>query len=106
MGTNYYHHEEVCDHCGHAKSVTHIGKSSVGWTFIFHGTNEIRSYQDWLTRLRAGGRIVDEYGRVVPLDEFEKLVAAKKDGSNHAINYPSGSWLDQEGHGFSGGEFS
>lgn len=124
MGTNFYHEVELCDKC-HNTDRMHIGKSSAGWTFSFQALEGIRSYADWLKVLDGGGRIVDEYGSVYSLEEFKKLVAAKRlplsDGPprNHAEEfsmsrmhkqyggYPDGrDFLDPEGHSFSVGDFS
>ncbi len=113
MGTNYYHRkDDVCPTCGREDEDVHIGKSSGGWTFSFHGTDDIRSWEQWRAAL-AYGRIEDEYGRALTLPEFEELVAAKLGGLRHydemEREYPNsmwGEWLDPEGHSFSGGEFS
>jgi hypothetical protein len=57
---------------------------------------------------------VDEYGEEHSLPELVALVDAKRDARNkHATymaeHYPPGTsddWLDEEGHSFSGGDFS
>ena len=119
MGTNYYHERELCDKCHNSES-EHIGKSSAGWTFTFHATDEIKSWAQWQERLASGGRIVDEYGTEHSLDDLRTLVANKqkpwgKNGEpplNHTVEmrqdrYASqGNFLDPEGHSFSEGEFS
>lgn len=77
MGTNYYWEPSVpCTTCGRPFERVHIGKASAGWTFSFHGTEQIRSYSDWLENLTTG-RIVNEYGNEVSLDEFKDTVEAK-----------------------------
>jgi hypothetical protein len=112
MGTNYYHERELCDKCHNAER-EHIGKSSSGWTFSFHATDEIRSFADWKIRLASGGRIVDEYGDEISLAIFEALVESKKSSPlSHAIeershpDWGNRSFLDPQGHSFSEGEFS
>lgn len=115
MGTNYDAHLNVCQHCDRAEEVVHIGKSSVGWTFSFHGTDHFRSWNDWKAELkRSTTRIVDEYGQRHTFEEFEKLIEGKRDQpNNHAAQVASGKindkygahWLDEEGHSFSEGEF-
>ena len=81
MGTNYYLHIGPCGECGRPKEVIHIGKSSMGWTFSFHGTEEIRSYQDWIKFIeKTGGIIRDEYNEVMSLEEFKEWV---KEGFPH-----------------------
>jgi hypothetical protein len=113
MGTNYYYRPEgttTCPRCGQggaAKDEEHIGKSSAGWTFSFHGTEFAGSYAEWLDVLEVGGEIFDEYGRKVSLEDFKAMVEDKKNAPHHhAREYPQGSWTDPEGHSFSGGEFS
>ena len=106
MGTNYYHYTNEC-HCCKRSDVQHIGKSSAGWVFSFHGTSDIRSYKDWLVEL-VGGTIVSEYGEIYSLDDFRKMIAEchRPGNRNHAREYPSGSWIDNDGYSFSSGEFS
>lgn len=107
MGMNYYHHRDVCPTCGRAGEVEHIGKSSGGWTFSFHGTPEISGWSDWLKVLRQGGEIRDECGDLVSLADFEALVGSKQSSDrHHAREYPDGCWTDPDGHSFSGYEFS
>ena len=52
MGTNYYTKTDEGEEL-------HIGKSSFGWTFSFHATDEIRSYEHWLKYLKDR-KIYDE----------------------------------------------
>ena len=107
MGTNYYHHRNICDCCGRPEAVKHIGKSSSGWTFTFQGTPQIRSYEQWLDVLAEGGEILNEYGDRISLEEFRQMVADKgKEQHNHATEYRQGTWLDESGHAFLGFDFS
>ncbi len=98
MGTNYYHRINICEHCNRYTE-QHIGKSSVGWQFLFHGYNgqkkvpEIKSFKDWLYVLWKSlttdktGKIVDEYGRELSFDEFFALVKNNQTGSfNDRLN--------------------
>lgn len=107
MGTNYYAREKICKCCGHAKKETHIGKSSAGWTFSFHSTDEIRSFREWIDFLTQDDvKIFDEYEKETSLKDFIKLVNSKKNEKhNHAKEYPEGSFLDPEGNSMSKGEF-
>lgn len=107
MGTNYYHRKNICPTCERYDE-EHLGKNSAGWTFTFHGTQQIRSYQHWLTELEKGGEIYNEYGEKISLDEFKQMVKSKKNSANnHAAQYGSDrDWADPEGHSFSGHEFS
>lgn len=123
MGTNYYYHLEpknLCKYCGrHDKQkIIHIGKSSAGWTFTFHGTNKIKSYKDWLLLfMTQPGEIFDEYGEEISKENFVKKVESKINAKfNHTTycrNNPpdqeyakNNCWLDPEGHSFSFGKFS
>lgn len=82
MGTNYYVNQECCPTCGHTPEREHIGKSSVGWKFLFaplerKGAEPITSWKEWRAYL-ADKPIVDEYGDAVPLSELVCLVEAKQ----------------------------
>jgi hypothetical protein len=107
MGTNYYAKYNVCKGCKRYETI-HIGKSSVGWTFSFHATEEIRSCKDWINFLRKEkAKIFDEYENKITLCKFKKLVhGLKGEIHNHAVEYPEGSFLDTEGNSMSNGEFS
>lgn len=56
----------------------HIGKSSVGWRFLFDGNNQewktIQQYKDWI----ANYEIYDEYGNKYTQEEFWKMVEEKQ----------------------------
>jgi len=112
MGTNYYHETNVCEHCGKGENPVHIGKSSAGWTFSWHGTDELRSCSDWFVRLEAGGVIRDEYGDVMRLEDFRNLVEAKRKAPHSHVRearrlWPDmNNWEDEDGCSFSGYEFS
>lgn len=126
MGTNYYYHMNVCPHCKRADKPIHIGKSSAGWTFSFRGyrkdyeDRKITSYAEWLTFLTSNiGEIRDEYGETISLEDFKKMVEAKRSAKyNHttyclAATHPGdrqhaleSCWLDSEGNSFSESEFS
>lgn len=105
MGTNYYLITNECPHCGRSDR-QHIGKSSAGWAFMFQGSEDIRSYADWL-RVLPTGRIEDEYGTAIALEAFKFMVKAKSHLKADAQVYPrEGTWLDADGHNFIGHEFS
>jgi hypothetical protein len=122
MGTNYYHRTNICEHCNRYNE-HHIGKSSGGWTFSFHGERNpesnslggvVISFSDWKSRLRKG-KIFDEYGDEISFNEFIELVEMKKDEKNNQtkhcrVSHPAyakeNCWLDEDGNSFSEGEFS
>lgn len=61
----------------------HIGKSSIGWKFVFNHHDwvyfySLESLKDFLSKCR----IIDEYGRDISNEAFWKLVESKKDGIN------------------------
>jgi len=107
IGTNYYARTDSCKTCNRQKEEIHIGKSSYGWTFSFHATDEIRSYQEWLKFLeRYDVKIYDEYDEEISLKRFKEIIESKKDEKhNHAREYPEGNYLDEEGHSMNTGDF-
>ena len=132
MGTNYYLKPAPCETCGHSDYKKHIGKSSFGWQFHFRSycDNSILCYSDWLREFEDTRKvIVNEYGDLITVEQFKKLVEEKKDGINHynvscgypvtekEIEYckqrqvyasyysPIHCWKDSEGHTFTGVEF-
>lgn len=71
MGTNYYEQgKEPCTCCGRPYEPLHIGKSSVGWCFSLHVTDEIPDLKAWLDRWNSETVILDEYGKRVPMEEM------------------------------------
>lgn len=123
MGTNYYHRTKICDHCDRYDK-HHIGKSSWGWTFSFHGERDVdptfnvlgeivASFEDWKIRLKKG-KIFDEYGEKISLTDFIEMVEEKiTQSKNHTtycrenhLDHAEKCWLDKEGHSFAEGEFS
>lgn len=120
MSTNYYYHlspKNVCNYCNRSdkSEIVHIGKSSAGWTFSFHGTDKVRSYKDWIAFFETNsGDIVNEYGKMVSINEFKKIIESKMDAKyNHAI-YSSKRepeyaqkycWIDNDGHSFNSAGF-
>lgn len=108
MGTNYYAREGICEHCGSYKNSIHIGKSSAGWTFTFHATDEIRNYQQWLHYLSQEGiEIFNEYDDKFTIEDFKDIVESKKEEKfKHAVECDDDSYLDKEDNSFSPHEFS
>ncbi|MCK5281841.1 MAG: hypothetical protein KAK00_00365 [Nanoarchaeota archaeon] len=99
MGTNYYTKTDEGEEL-------HIGKSSFGWTFSFHATDEIRSYEHWLKYLKDR-KIYDEYGKDISLKDFNKLVEAKKSNKlNHALECMDGSFRDENDNSMTPCDFS
>ena len=92
MGTNYY----AVKNKPTVSSSIHIGKSSAGWKFCFHRVDKWENYindeplntfpqwKKFLEEQTASGNIVimDEYDRVVSLDDFLKMVEIKQKENN------------------------
>ena len=87
MGTNYYAVSSKPTVC----HPIHIGKSSVGWRFLFHRVCSLENYisdeplntfpqwKKFLEEQTTSGKIliINEYDEVVSLDEFLNLVETK-----------------------------
>ena len=113
MGTNYYAVKKEPT----VLSPIHIGKSSMGWKFCFHkvcsfenyiNEDPLNTFPQWkkfLEEQTASGNIVimDEYDRVVSLDDFLKMVEIKQ-----KVNNPDDfTYADNiDGYRFESGEFS
>ena len=85
MGTNYY----LVKNKPSTDSGLHIGKSSLGWRFLFHKPpiwetdkplNTFEQWRDYLKETTESGNyvILNEYDEVVSLDNFLKMVANKQ----------------------------
>ncbi len=88
MGTNYYavRTRPTCE------SPIHIGKSSIGWRFLFQSHDETwhdppitwKSYDDvigWLKKYTVDDPkyvIIDEYDEVFSLRDFEDFIQRKQ----------------------------
>jgi hypothetical protein len=126
MGTNYYVVKNKCECCGRLDHEYHIGKSSHGWAFTFQGYIWVKltSWQAWKKFLETQ-EIVDEYGDVVPYDEFVNMVEAYKapgfvreDGHKNLQHNEEGKksrfprfnpekdWDDEDGYAFTTVNFS
>lgn len=126
MGTNYYVATNHCECCDRYDTEYHIGKSSYGWSFSFHGYREERlvSWDTWKEFLKDR-RIVDEYGDLIDYDEFVKMIETfkspdyvREDGRKNQQHNEAGrndkypwfnpeyDWDDEQGYSFSSREFS
>ena len=99
MGTNYYHHEPDTNHCPHCGRCDkgkriHIGKSSAGWCFTLHVTDEIQSLEDWKRKWDEGGRIDDEYGREQTPETMLKIITGRHLEGGPAFD--SCTWHERE----------
>lgn len=106
MGTNYYlhaHGENHCEYCGRQDEgqVWHIGKSSFGWRFSLHVFDDIRTLDDWISKmseiLGQGGYIKDEYGHHLDIEHMLRIikdrpVGSRRDTSGYCVGYGEGEW--------------
>lgn len=118
MGTNYYVATNHCDCCERYDEEYHIGKSSGGWAFSFHGYRGERlvSWQAWKAFLKDK-IIMDEYGDRIDYDWFVEFIENQKSphyvNKNGNANYqhnveskksgwfnPEYDWDDAEGYSF------
>lgn len=100
MSTNYYINNTEGER-------VHIGKSSMGWQFLFnvanrYSTNPLDSFDAWMSYLdvetRKGAMIEDEYGRPVELRELRQLIIEKQLAGKNGWTAPDeviGSWCAQ-----------
>jgi hypothetical protein len=107
MGTNYeVAPRPCCPTCGHQEAPLHIGKSSAGWAFLFHGyereKDPLTTAAEWFAFLKDR-EIRDEYGCHVSFDDFKAMVERKK---NDRIAWSDRKQLDPEGYPVAFYEFS
>lgn len=112
MGTNYY----VVPNRPSIEEPIHIGKSSMGWMFLFHDVDEPyrevpvvwHSYdevKDWLQRYTVDTDeyvILNEYDKVISLEEFinriqEKQISCKNNPDNFKYCRNVGGYRFEEG---------
>lgn len=108
MSTNFYYipvNKAPCPCCNrpYDNEMIHIGKRSGGWNFTWCGL-KYKNVKDWSAALRVGGIIVDEYGREHAVEEFLTEVISLD--SERPPCYEDDQWYDDEGHRFSGYDFS
>jgi len=87
MGTNFYWKQEEkppCECCQRPfiQETIHIGKSSLGWCFSLHVTDEIKSLDDWKKVWETKpGFIEDEYGDRISVEEMLDRIT-NREGKN------------------------
>jgi len=77
MGTNYYWQSKACDKCGHSSERIHIGKSSAGWCFGLHVTDELTTLGQWEAKWNSGGYIYNEYDKQVSVSDMMKAITER-----------------------------
>lgn len=98
MGTNFYLVRATdtpeCMSCGQNPTAVHVGLSSVGWVFLWHGyrpvdspypldkTRQLADPDEWFAFLagRCSGSwwLEDQYGEVWEMERFRGWVEAKR----------------------------
>ena len=110
MGTNYYLHYDVCDHCDRYKEL-HIGKNSCGWKFVLRSYEfeGLFTWDKWLDFLRTetdlGSKIINENGLEYSLIDFVDMVQNKQFEKKSHL-FTDDDYLDVRGFNFSKTEFS
>ncbi len=88
MGTNYY----VVPNRPSIEEPIHIGKSSMGWMFLFHDVSEpykevpvvwhcYEDVEDWLYEHTVESKqyvIIDEYDEIISFDDFIRMIEYKQ----------------------------
>lgn len=122
MGTNYYWHANVCEHCKRSEAPVHIGKSSAGWCFSLHvypdgiGYEQprVNTLEDWKALWSQPGSVIkDEYGDAISPEDMEERITQRRGpdavrpsyyddrremARNHAEPGPNNLWRHQIGH--------
>ena len=89
MGTNYY----AVPNRPSTREPIHIGKSSCGWMFLFHGHNErwydppvvwntYEEVKEWLKKNVVESKeyvIMNEYDEIVPFESLFELIDRKQE---------------------------
>lgn len=92
MGTNYYLHEDICEHCGRSRDKLHIGKSSGGWCFLLHVDliEELNCLDDWKALFdRASTTISDEYGDHISTSDMLAIITER----SRSTPFDDNDWL-------------
>ena len=104
MGTNFYAvpkvtetDQAVLEKFKLEAPMLHIGKSSGRWRFVFHATDECKSFDEWIRFIVDGEyKIVTEYGQEISLDDFKKRVVESQNNKAH-FRSDTEEWIDKDG---------
>ena len=108
MGTNYYAVSKNTN-----TQPIHIGKSSYGWLFLFHKTDQFSNYeevQEWLqkhtSKKNSKYKIIDENGTELNFQEFLDIVNEKQIDPFNLENPDNFKYCDNiNGYRFSSEDF-
>lgn len=110
MSTNYYAVRK--EPCLYNREI-HLGKSSVGWLFLFHETDEIHTYPQfvkWLEDNVDTGEWVlfNEYNEQITKEELLELIERKQNDPRIKNNPDNFMYYckNVNGYRFLSGEFS
>lgn len=122
MGTNYYLHQppKPCPTCNHDPidpEGLHIGKSSMGWVWIWHGYRaednvgaNLSTPEEWFAYLGLeidkGAKIRDEYWQDCSLESLRARVIGKRGGQLRNSRIADSSAVHVDGDDFGFYEFS
>lgn len=90
----------------------HIGKSSWGWLFSFQEQDEWHTYKEFKEfitskEFESNYDIIDEYNRIVTVDEMLDLIDTKQSDEHNLSNPDNFKYNEnRDGYRFSKGDFS
>lgn len=117
MGTNYY----AVRNKASLEEPIHIGKSSMGWLFVFQEQNDtwrdtpvewhtFNQVKEWLYKNTVESKkyvILDEYDRKISYKKFINLVEQKQKDKHCLLNPDNFNYSKNvDGYRFSSGDFS
>ena len=90
---NYYLSVDVCSCCGRPAEILHIGKSIIGWKFLFkrYKNININTVNDWIKLIETkNNKIFDIYENEISAAEFIDRIDSKTMGKdNVGLGYQS-----------------
>ena len=114
MSMNYYIPDDAPGYEDLTEEERHIGKSSVGWIFLFQANPYIKSVKAWRLLLNEIGEVQSEYGSKQSVHDFFAFVENKQNSGEYEshIEYlqekgydDSTLFRDAEGYEFCTSEF-
>lgn len=106
MGTNYYAKYNKCECCNRYDKL-HLGKSSMGWKFMFKSnTEKYNNFKEFCKFIRRKDvEVWDDYGNKKSAKHLIDLIMSKQDGkSQYGVGWDE-DLLIIEGYDFISREF-